>query len=138
MKRTPVPTELVEATEFAKHQPAPDFLAKRVGMLKEFVHSAKFPRSRDDKYAALDEIVFLKRELIWARYVQMRVKLDREAWENAVLWVRADASETEADLIETLMLSVPRRPKESDARYLARLQAIRHAFAASMSENAPE
>lgn len=148
-----------------KATPAPPELAKRVRILSAYFHSPGFNIKRlRDRDNVLDEIAYIEEELKWETYRSLCLARDKRMFAQSREWVRADAAEAEAELLETLSVAIPRclgaklckhathklptadcpgypmcphrmhAAEESDEEYISRLRMIRASMGAELVE----
>ncbi len=120
--------------EILRGIPVPSKLRARMVRLREFIASPGFRNDRRIwmRDYALEELAAIRLEAYWEVYRVLCARRDQAGFDASKRWVKADAAETTAELYETLSMSIPRRPKETMARYIRRIKDVR----ASLLKNA--
>jgi len=110
--------------------PIPAKLILQVFQLRQWVNSPAFGKGRKDRINALVEVEDLRGDLLWLKARRALARRDEAHHRDAVEWVRADAAETEAELLETIARLVPRVKMangkwETGREYYGRLHRVR-------------
>ena len=107
-----------------------DCLECRVERLGAWVMHEQFipGRNMGDRIDAMSILRELRIMYLLRRYDSYCETRDKEIWTQAVAWAQADAGETEAELMETIAMSIHPKSNESPEQYEQRIREIRRSL----------